>query len=149
MKPAADIVLSTLVEDMGKKLAFVPPGNERMMMMGMKVMLGIVARNADDAAAMRLAEINELSALLRRSAACCPLALADLLLGVARSAESAREDIRISSLDRVLDELRGCLIELQTWAETSSHPEAKALLAQCWDFLVRANDKRVVFDKPW
>lgn len=149
MKPAVDLVLSTLVDGMARQLAFVPPGGERMKLMGMKVLLGILARQADDAAALRLAEIRELQALLQHAAGHAPPPLAGQLRDAAAGAAGAADDLRISALERALDGLRAALIELQAWLETTDHPEAPALARQCWALLVRANARRQVPDKPW
>ena len=149
MKPATDLVLTAMVKDMEKKLAFMPPGGERMMLNGMKVMLDIVARHADDGAAMRLQEIDELANLLRRAAPSCAKPLADLLLAAAGRAETARDDVRLSALQSVLDTQCSALISLQADLDVSTHPQAPALTAACWEFLVRANARRTVAAKPW
>lgn len=149
MRPPVDIVLSALVAGMNQKLAILPPGPERMMLWGTRTIFAAVARHADDAAAMRLEEIQELSGLLRDAASICPPELAARLTQATDEAQGAERDIRVSALERTLDVLRAALIELHVWLETSSHRQAPALLARCWDFLVRANAKREFPAKPW
>ena len=149
MRPAAKSVLPALVEDMDKKLALMPPGGDRMMLWGLRTTLGILAREADDAAAIRLEEIGALARLLHDGAAACPSELRARLLAAVDSADSARNDIRISALERQLDGLRSALIELQAWAETAPGPQAATLLARSWHFLVHANRRRAISAKPW
>jgi hypothetical protein len=149
MKPAAELVLTTVALGMEQQLAAMPPGPERMMTAALKIMLRMLARHADDAAAMRLQEIVELRALMREAAPACTQPLATRLLDVAAQADAAAADIRISALERVLDGLRAALIELQTELETSMRPEAPALLRRSWVFLAQANARRTVADKFW
>lgn len=149
MKPAIDLVLTTMVDDMQRKLALVPPGGERMMMMGMKVMLGIIARQADDAAAVLVAEIESLRGLLLQACEQVPAALAEPLQAAVTDAADAAGDLRLSALERVRDRLLSRLIELQAWLDHTDGADAAALSAQCWAFLVQANVRRRVPDKPW
>ncbi len=149
MRPAEDTVLAALVKDMGNKLAAMPPGLEAMMLWGMKLMLSIAQRDWDDAASLRSKEITELSALLRQGASMCPPALQVALWKAVDGAAEHGHDIRVSALERTLDGLRQALIELQAWLETSAEEEAHALLDECWAFLVRSNERRVVHTKPW
>lgn len=149
MRPATDIVLNAMVAGMDHKLTQLPSGPERMMLFGLRTALAVIARNADDAAAMRLEEIQQLSALLRDAAPTCPPEIGGRLVAAADEARSAERDIRVSALERRLDVLRVALIELQMWLETSSSSRAPALLAQCWEFLARANARREFQAKPW
>ena len=149
MKPATDLVLTVFAADLAKKAAALPPGPERMMLFTLQAVFEVVARHADDAAAMRLDEITQLGGLLREAGPICPPELAASLHKAADEADDAPRDIRVSSLDAVLDTLKAALIELQTWLETSTHAQAPTLLAQSWDFLARANAKRLFSLKPW
>jgi hypothetical protein len=149
VKPATDLVLTVFAADIAKRAAALPPGPERMMLFTFQAVFEVVARHADDAAAMRLDEIAELAGLLREAGPICSPELAASLHKAADEADHASRDIRVSALEAVLDTLKAALIELQAWLETSTHAQAPALLTQSWDFLARANAKRLFSLKPW
>lgn len=149
MRPAIDKVLTTMVEDMDRKMIHMPHGGERMMLFGLRTTLSVVAREADRAAAMLVNEIDELSALFHNAACILPAELENCRLGAIEAAMRARDDLRISALEQTLDKLRSALIDLQAWAENTTHPKAALLLKQSWIFLVQANRRRVVYAKPW
>jgi len=149
MRPPLELVVSVLLENMGKQLAVMPPGQERLMLFGLHSLLGTVLREADRAAAMRFEEITELAQLFNDARAICPAALQSQLQEAVAVADSAIGDLRVSALEKKLDQLRETLIALHTWLESSQHERAPALLSACWDFLVRANRKRAVNILPW
>lgn len=149
MRPPIDKVLAAMVEDLDGKLAHMPHGGERMMLFGLRSTLGLIARDADEVASLRIGEIDELAALFRDAVDACPPELRVRLQAALEAAAVARDDLRISALERRLDVLRAALIDLQAWAETSAHPQAAPMLERSWDFLVRANGRRATDAKPW
>lgn len=130
MRPAVPVVLESVVQGMEKQIVALPAGPERARLWMLKTLIGLVHRDWDDAASLRVAEIDALIALLHRGAGLVPPALRTTLLKAAEQAEDDRRDLRVSALESTLDGLRCALIELQVWLETSSDPQAAALLSR-------------------
>jgi len=130
-------------------MAALPPGPEQARLWMLKTQTGLVHRDWDEAASLRVAEIESLIILLRRGAELVPPALRATLRETSDQADNGKRDLRVSALESTLDRLRHALIELQIWLETSADPLAVALLGETWTFLVKANQRRYVDVMPW
>lgn len=149
MRPAVPHVLESVILGLEKQIAALPPGPEQAAPWVLKTLISLVHRDWDDAVSLRASEIETLISLLRRSAALAPLGLQTSLLFAVEKAEEGKRDLRVSALESTLDGLRHALIELQAWLETSSDPQAAALLQESWAFLVKGNQRRYADIKPW
>lgn len=149
MRPAVPHVLESVILGLEKQIAALPPGPQQAAPWMLKALISIVQRDWDDAASLRASEIETLIPLLRRGAALASPGLQASLLFALEKAEEDKHDLRVSALESTLDGLRHALIELQAWLETSSDPQAHALLQESWVFLVKANQRRYADIKPW
>lgn len=141
--------LESVMLGLDKQMAALPPGPERARLWILKTQIGLVHRDWDEAASLRVSEIETLIALLRRGAELAPLGLQATLLETSEQAHNSMRDLRVSALESTLDSLRNALIELQVWLEASADPQAVALLKETWAFLVKANQRRYVDIMPW
>jgi hypothetical protein len=99
---------------------------------GVMSLLAIVQREWDTCASSRVGTINRYTDIVRRGAHLMAGDRGEKLRQVVVSVEAGASDLRISALERSLDQLRSAVIDLQTWLEGTEGPEAEELLAAIW-----------------
>jgi hypothetical protein len=99
---------------------------------GVMSLLAIVQREWDTCASNRVGAINRYADVVRRGARLMAGDRGEDLRRVVASVEAGASDLRISALERNLDQLRSAAIDLQTWLEAADGPEAEELLAAIW-----------------
>lgn len=149
MRPSSVAVLDGIILGMGEKLASTPPGPEQADLGLWCTLLGLVRRDLDEAAGMRVSEIEQLMGLLRRGTELVPETLRSRLSASLSRAEAKRGDLQVSALEETLDGLREALIELQSRLEETSGDDARTLLKDTWLFLLAANRRRLSDTVPW
>ncbi|MDD2735541.1 MAG: hypothetical protein PHF56_16520 [Desulfuromonadaceae bacterium] len=149
MRPLVEKVLERALLGLEEKFASMPPGPQMGEVWQMKMLIGLLRRDWDDAASLRAEEIDRLSALLKRGAQLAPDELRGPLMVAVARAEAGRRNLRISALEATLDELRQAVIKLHVWLEEEGEADAQVLRRDLWAFLTEANRRRVIDVRPW
>jgi hypothetical protein len=95
-------------------------------------LLATLQREWDTCASSRVAAIARYSEVLRDGARFVTGERKEELRRVLLKADEAASDLRISSLETALDQLRVAVIDLQAWAENTEGPGMQELRTAIW-----------------
>src|ERR1039457_1497522 len=102
MRPNIESVLDAVVMGLNEKMATMTPGPDMGQVWAMKTVIGTIRRDWDDAASMRVGEIDTLQALLQEGANLVPEDQQEKLRSALQSVQVTNRDLRISALERTL-----------------------------------------------
>lgn len=143
MKPSMDHLLMTMVGTIAGRV--IPAMPEESYALGDAKMVAamaiILAQEVDRAADVLITENAALRALFGKAAA---LDLGPLTAQLAKAAQSADTDYKVSTLEAGNASLRALLIDLQTQVEERSEDWAKVLNADIWAILSRGAEQRML-----
>jgi hypothetical protein len=99
---------------------------------GVMSLLAIVQGEWDTCASSRAAGIARYTEVVREGARLMTGERGNQLRQVLLAVEEASPDLRISSLEKALDQLRMAVIDLQAWLEDTEGPGSRELLSAIW-----------------
>jgi hypothetical protein len=149
MKPDVQVALSAALRHLEDIAGREPDAVRKMFFTDLNVVLTVLNRQWDGAAATRVAETRELSDLLGQGAEMAPNPLRKALLDSISEGREACDDLRISSLDAALARMNQAAIELHTWLESCSSPEAEVLLKDLWTFMKGCTERWEITGSSW
>jgi hypothetical protein len=149
MKPVPNDLLPAVVAHLSQVLATAQPTVSALYPALLCQMLRLLHAQSDGAVPQRLEDIQALSSLLGRAAQCCPPPLADRLGVALNTAQADVKDLRVSSLEGVIDGLNLALIDAQAWLDDAQGEGTEALREDVWALLRRINQRSAQSLKPW
>jgi hypothetical protein len=99
---------------------------------GVMSLLATLQKEWDTCASSRVAAIARYTGVIREGARLMPGEGGEELRRVLLMVDEAASDLRISSLEMTLDQLRGAVIGLQAWAEDAEGPGIQELRTAIW-----------------
>jgi hypothetical protein len=133
MRPDAPVAIRAALATLGELAAGRTDHDEVARLYSVSTLLRVLGEEWDAAAAMRVAAIARYRGVLHRARPLVGGALGARLDGVLTQIDGEDPDLRISALDRTLDDIRSAVIELQTEFERSERPKDRDLLVELWD----------------
>jgi hypothetical protein len=132
MRPDPPFVMRAALKSLEEIAAGQTDAGEISRLRGVMSLLAIVQGEWDTCASRRVAGIAHYSQVVREGVRLLGGERGDHLRQVLLAVEGAASDLRISSLEKRLDQLRMAVIDLQTWLEDTEGPGTRELLSAIW-----------------
>jgi hypothetical protein len=132
MRPDAPFVMRSALKTLEEIAAGQSDAQEVSRLRGVMSLLSIVQSEWDTCASSRVAGISRYTDIVRQASLVMSGERQERMRRVLASVEEAAADLRISSLEATLDQLRSAVIDLQSWLEDVDDPEARELLTALW-----------------
>jgi hypothetical protein len=132
MRPDPPFVMGEALKTLEAIAAGQTDAQEIFRLRGVMSLLAIVQKEWDTCASSRAGAIARYSDIVRKGSRLMAGERGEQLRHVLLSVEEEASDLRISALEKSLDQLRSAVIDLQAWLEASEGPEAEELLSTIW-----------------
>jgi hypothetical protein len=132
VRPDAPLVIRAALATLDELAAGRGDQGDLVRLHSVATLLRVLGDEWDDGAAVRVAAIHRYRLIFTRARALVGDNLAGRLGRLIDAVDISALDLRISALDRTLDELRESVIELQIALEASEGTDERAVLAELW-----------------
>jgi hypothetical protein len=132
MRPDAPFVMRGALKTLEEVAAGQTDAQVASRLRGVMSLLSIVQSEWDTCASSRVAGISRYTDIVRQASFVMSGERQEHLRQVLASVEEAAADLRISTLEMSLDQLRMAVIDLQAWLEEIEGPAARELLSAIW-----------------
>jgi hypothetical protein len=132
MRPDPPFVMRAALQSLEEIAAGQTEAQEISRLRGVMSLLAIVQGEWDTCASSRVAGVARYAEVVREGARLMTGERGEQLRQVLLRVEEAAPDLRISSLEKTLDQLRMAVIDLQAWLEDAEGPGSRELLSAIW-----------------
>jgi hypothetical protein len=132
MRPDPPLVMRAALKSLEEIAAGQTDAQEISRLRGVMSLLAVVQREWDTGASSRVAGIARYTQVLREGSRLMTGERGEPLRQVLLAVEETASDLRISSLEKSLDQLRMAVIDLQAWLEVTEGPGTRELLSAIW-----------------
>jgi hypothetical protein len=132
VRPDPPFVMRAALQTLEEIAASQTDAQEAFRLRGVMSLLSVVQSEWDTCASSRVAGISRYSDIVRQGARLMLGERHESLRHVLAAVEEAASDLRISTLEMTLDQLRVAVTDLQAWLEDAEGPEARQLLSAIW-----------------
>ncbi len=132
MRPDATVVIAAALDALDELASGRTDPDEMLRLRSVATVLRVLGQEWDGGAARRVATIEDYRRALGEARRALGGELADRVDRQLDEVDPGHLDLRLSTLDRALDELRGTVIEVQIELETDADPESADLRAALW-----------------